>query len=113
MCLNHLEAVSIQTKQISRVVCSFLAAAVPVNSVRAFAMSGICLVKDDDKIVCPVRPDQAKRLLIPLPPCFPEIGDRDDGEDSDVEEQQASMEECAGLLYDLNLPDDEETLQTH
>jgi hypothetical protein len=47
-------------------------------------LSGIYLVKDGDQILCTVRLDQAKRLRIPLPPCFPEIGDRDDGEDSDA-----------------------------
>jgi hypothetical protein len=110
--VNRLGAVNIQTKRIVRVVCSFLAAAVPVNIVHTFSMSDICLVKDGDQIRCTVHPNQAKRLSIPLPPCFPEIGDRDD-EYSDAEEQQAYLDERAGLLYDLNLPDDEETLQTH
>jgi hypothetical protein len=110
--VNHLNAVNLQTKYIALVVCSFLAAAVPVNIVRTFAMSGICLVKDGDQILCTVRPDHAKRLLIPFLPCFPVIGDRDDGEDSDAEGQQTYLDECAGLLYELNLPDDEETLQT-
>jgi hypothetical protein len=108
-----LDAVNIQTKHIARVVCSFLVAAVPVNIVRTFAMSGICLIKEGDQILCTVRPHQSKRLLIPLPPCFPEIGDRDYGEDSDAEKQQAYLEECMGLLYDLSLPDNEEILQTH
>jgi hypothetical protein len=107
------DAVNIQTKHIVRTVCSFLAAAVPVNIVHISTMSGICLVKNSDQILCTVRPGQAKRLLIPLPPCFPEIGDRDNGEYSDAKEQQTYLEECTGLLYDLNLPDDEETLQTH
>jgi hypothetical protein len=111
--VNHLDAVKIQTKHIARIVYSLLAAAIPVNIVRTFAMSGIYLVKDGDRILCTVRPDQAKRLLIPLPPCFPGIGDRDGAEDSDAEEQQVYLDECAGLLYDLNLPDDEETPQTH
>jgi hypothetical protein len=102
--LNRLDFLNIQTKHIARIV--------PVNIVRIFAMSGIYPVKVGDQILCTVRPGQAKRLLILLPPCFPEIGGRDDGEDSDAEEQQAYLEECAGLLYDLNLPDDQETLQT-
>jgi hypothetical protein len=55
-----LDAVNIQTKYITRMLCSFLAAAVSVNSVRRFLMTGIYLIKDDDQVLCMVRPDQGK-----------------------------------------------------
>jgi hypothetical protein len=51
-------------------------------------------------------------LLISLPSFFGAIADSD-GDSSDADEEQAYLDECAGLLYDLNLADDEGTLQTH
>jgi hypothetical protein len=43
---NKLDALNIQTKHITSVVCAFLAGAVPLNIVKTFALSGICLVAD-------------------------------------------------------------------
>jgi hypothetical protein len=43
---NQLDAVDIQTKYIASVVCAFLVAAVPLNVVKTFALSGICAVAD-------------------------------------------------------------------
>jgi hypothetical protein len=110
--VNHLNPVNIQTKHITRVVHAFLAAAVPVNIVRRFMMSGSCLIKNGGQILCTVRPDQAKQLPIPLPLCFGGIADPDN-DNSDSEEEQAYLEECAGLPYDLNLPGGKDTLQIH
>jgi hypothetical protein len=59
-----------------------------------------------------VLSDQARRLLIPLPFCFDEIADPD-SDNSDADEEQVYLEEYAGLLDDLSLADDENTLQTH
>jgi hypothetical protein len=39
-------------------VCSLLTAAVLVNIVLTFMMSGICLIKDDDQILYPVPVDR-------------------------------------------------------
>jgi hypothetical protein len=53
-------------KHIARVVCSFLAAAVPITIVKTFILNGVSLLKDGDHVLCTVRLDQARRLLVPL-----------------------------------------------
>jgi hypothetical protein len=58
---NHLDAMDIQTKHIAHVVCSFLAAAVPITIVKIVMLTGICLVKDGDHVLCTVRPDPVFR----------------------------------------------------
>jgi hypothetical protein len=72
---NKLDAVNILIKHITSVVCAFLAAAAPLNIVKTFALSGICLVGDAGTLFCTIRPDRAKRLLLPLPSAFPDISD--------------------------------------
>jgi hypothetical protein len=62
-------------------------------------MSGIYLVKEGAQLLCTIRPERAKRLLIPLPQILPEL--ETDADDSDEAESQTDMEEYAGLLYDL------------
>jgi hypothetical protein len=98
--VNKLDAVNIQTRHIASVVCAFLAAAVPWNVVKTFKISGICLVADNGVLRCSVRPGMAKQLNQPLPSAVPEMADRG-SDDSDVEELEVFVEECAGLLYDL------------
>jgi hypothetical protein len=92
-------AVNVQTEHIAGVVCAFLAAAVPLTIVRTFEMSGICLVKDSAQLLCTIRPERAKRLLIPLPQILLELETEVD--DSDETESPAYLEECTKLLYDL------------
>jgi hypothetical protein len=98
--VNKLDAVNIQTKHVASVVCAFLAAAVPWNVVKTFKVSGICLVADDGVLRCSVTPEMAKGLNQPLPSAVPEMADRG-SDDSDVEELEVPVGECAGLLYDL------------
>jgi hypothetical protein len=71
-----------------------------------------CLIQGDNQVICMICPDQARLLLIPQPPCFGEIADPD-SDNSDADEEQACVDECTGPLYDLNLADDEDALQTH
>jgi hypothetical protein len=99
--VNKLNAVNIQTKHIATVVCSFLAAAVPLNIVKTFENSGISLVADRDVIFCTIRPERAKRLLVPLASTMPEIS-IGGSDESDTEELNLFVEECAELLYNLN-----------
>jgi hypothetical protein len=87
-------------------------AAVPINIVGTSVMSSIYLIKDEEQVLCKVRSGQARRSLIPLSLCFGESTDPD-SDNSDADEEQTYLEECAGLLYDLNLADDEDTLQSH
>jgi hypothetical protein len=94
------------------VVCSFLEAAVPVNPVRTVMEGGICLIKDGDQVLCRARFDQARQLLISLPPCFGEIANPE-RDNSDANGEQAYLEECAGILDNLNLADDKDTFQIH
>jgi hypothetical protein len=103
---NALDAVNIQSKHIAAVVCAFLAAAVPVNVVRTFGLSGICLVADAGVLFCTIRPDRAKRLLLPLPSPYPEISDISD-EDFDEEELKVFIEECTGLIGPFELEDEQ------
>jgi hypothetical protein len=70
---SHLDAVNIQTKHITHVACSFLAATVSVNIISTFAMSRICLAKDDEPVVCAVRLERARRWLISLPLYFGDV----------------------------------------
>jgi hypothetical protein len=63
-------------------------------------------------VLCTVHPDQLERLAIRFLLCFGEIADPDRG-NPDVEEEQAHLEECARILYDLKPADDEDTFQTH
>jgi hypothetical protein len=58
---NRLDAANIQTKHIASVVCAFLATAVPLNIVKTFVLSGICLVADAGILFCTMRPNRAKR----------------------------------------------------
>jgi hypothetical protein len=108
---NRLEAMNIQTKHIARVFCSFLAAAVPIMIVKTFMLTGICLVKDGDHVHCTVRPDQARRLLVPPESCPPDIENSILG-DSDEEEVRTYLEECADLLYNLDSDQVSEFQQT-
>jgi hypothetical protein len=78
---------------------AFLAAAVPLTIVRTFEMSGICFVKNGAQLLCTIRPERAKLLLVPLPQILPEL--ETDADDSDEAESQAYLEECAELLDDL------------
>jgi hypothetical protein len=103
---NKLDAVNIQTKHIASVVCAFLAAAVPVNVVKSFRLSGICLIADEGVLLCTIQPDRAKRLLVPLPSLLGEISDPTSDE-SDEEELRVFVEECTPLVYD-GVSDDEE-----
>jgi hypothetical protein len=57
---NKLPAVNIQTKHIPSVVFAFLATAVPLNLVKTFTLSGICLVADAETLFYTLRPDRAK-----------------------------------------------------
>jgi hypothetical protein len=88
-----------QTKHIAGVVCAFLAAAVPLTIVRPFEISGICLVKDGAQLLCTIRPEHEKRLIVPIPQILCEL--ETDVDDSDEAESQTYLEECAELLYDL------------
>jgi hypothetical protein len=97
--IKNLDAVNVQIKHIAGVVCAFLAATLSFTIVRIFEMSGICLVKDGAQRLCTVRPERAKRLLVPLPQILLEL--ETDADDSNEAESQAYLEECAELLYDL------------
>jgi hypothetical protein len=98
-----LQPLDQQTRHIANIVCAFLAAAVQLNIVKSFELSGICLVADDGTILCVVRPEMAKRLLSPLPAPLLEIAQDLAGEsdDPDIGEVEVFIEECADLLYDL------------
>jgi hypothetical protein len=72
----------------------------------------ICLIKDDDQVLCTVHPGLARRLLTPFPPCFSKIADPD-SDNSDAGEEQACLDEWAELFYDFNLADDDGILQIH
>jgi hypothetical protein len=89
--VNNLDAVNVQTKHI--------VAAVPFMIVRTFEMSGMYRVKDGTQFLCTIRPERAKRLLVPLPQILREL--ESDPDDSDEAESQAYLKEWAELLYDL------------
>jgi hypothetical protein len=72
-------------------LCSFLAAAISVTSVHTFMGTGTCLIKDDDQVLCMVRPDQAERLLIPFPRVSARFVDPD-SDNSDTEEEQCQSQ---------------------
>jgi hypothetical protein len=103
---NKLDAVNIQSKHIASVVCAFLAAAVPTNVVETFEISGICLVADAGRLFCTIRPDRAKRLLLPLPSPCPEIPDISD-EDFDEEELKVFIEQCTDFIGPFELEDEQ------
>jgi hypothetical protein len=82
--VNNRNAVNVQIKHMAGVVCTFLAASVPLAIVRTFEMSGICLVKDGAQLLCTIRPERTKRLLIPLPQILPELEtDADDPDEAE------------------------------
>jgi hypothetical protein len=101
---NKLDAVNVQTRHNAFVICSFLAAAVPVKVVKTFEISCIYFVNDAGTLLCTVQPDKAKRLLIQLPSPLAHIPDLE-SDDSGVEELRALMEECVELIFDLDLRD--------
>jgi hypothetical protein len=103
---NKLDAVNIQTKHVASVVCAFLAAAVPLNIAKTFALSRIFLVADAGTLFCTLRPDRAKRLLRPLPSAFPYISDVAD-DDLDEDELQVFIEECTDFIGPFKSENDE------
>jgi hypothetical protein len=88
-------------KHIAPVVCSFLNDTVLITIVKTFMLTGICLVKNGDHVLCTIRPDKARQLLVPLGSGLPDI-ENSILADSDQEEVRAHLEECADLLYDLD-----------
>jgi hypothetical protein len=52
-------------------------------------------------IFCTTRPERAKRLLVPLASTMPEIS-IGGSDESDTEELNLFVEECAELLYNLD-----------
>jgi hypothetical protein len=100
---------TIQAKHIARVVCSFLAVAVPI--VKTFMLTGIYLVQDGDHVLCTVRPDQARRLLVPLESHLPDV-ENSMLADSDEKEVRADFEECADLRNNLDSDQVSEFQQT-
>jgi hypothetical protein len=103
---NKLDAVNIQIKHIASVVCAFLAASVPLNVVKTFTLSGICLVADAGTLFCTIQPDRAKRLLLPLPSAFPHSLDVTD-DDLDEDELKVVIEECMDCIGPFKSEDDE------
>jgi hypothetical protein len=93
--VNRMESMNVQTDHIAKVVCSFMAAATPVNIVKTFCRAGICLVLDDGIVRCRVCPDHARCLLVPITTNLPSIPD----EDEDDMEAELYLEHCASLLF--------------
>jgi hypothetical protein len=69
------DAVNIQRRNIASIVCPRLAAAVPLNVVKTFKISGTCDVADEEALFCTIRPNDAERQLVPFPSPFAEIPD--------------------------------------
>jgi hypothetical protein len=101
-----LDAVNIQTKHITSVVCAFIAAAVPLNIIKTFALSVVCLVADAGILFCTKRPDRAKLLFLSLPSAFPDISDVTD-DDFDEDELKVFFEECTDFIGSFKSEDDE------
>jgi hypothetical protein len=97
---NRLDASTIQTRHITFIVCTFMVATVSSTVMKAFDLSGVCLVGAGGVLPCTVRSDMWKRLLVPLPSTFPDILDSG-SVDSVGEEVRVFVEVCAGFLYDL------------
>jgi hypothetical protein len=62
--------------------------------VKIFRRAGICIVLDDGVLRCPVSPDRAQYLLVPIGPALPDVPDNDDDMEVDL-----YMEKCASLLF--------------
>jgi hypothetical protein len=58
--------VNIQTNHIASVVCTFMAAAVFVNIVKTFKLSGIYLMDDKGMFLYTIGSDEVRRLFVPL-----------------------------------------------
>jgi hypothetical protein len=108
---NKLDAVNIQTKYIASVVSAFLAAVIPLNIVKTFALSGICLVADAGTLFCTIQPDRAKRLFLPLQSAFPDISDVT-GDDLNEDELKVFIKECTGFIGPFKSEDDESRRQS-
>jgi hypothetical protein len=93
--VNRMESMNVQTDHIAKVVCSFMAAATPVNIVKTFRRAGICLVLDDDIVRCRVCRDRAHYLLDPITASLLPIPD----EDEDDMEADLYLEHRASLLF--------------
>jgi hypothetical protein len=99
--VNRLDSVNIQSRHIAQVVSTFMSAATPINIVKTFGLSGIALILDDGILRCQVRPDMARRVLVPFEVPVPGCGEVE-GAISDDEEIQAFGEDMAELLYDMD-----------
>jgi hypothetical protein len=98
--INRMENLNIQSKHIAQVVCSFMAAATPVNVVRTFRNAGIVLVVGNTRLFCRVDPTQARYLLRPLPEENPRVNEMTEGEQERLEEEMY-VQECADAIEDV------------
>jgi hypothetical protein len=77
-----------------------MSAAIPLNIVKTFSLSGICVIVDDEGVLrCQVRPDKARWLLTALAISIPEWDEIGEAT-SDDHEIHAFGKEMADLLYD-------------
>jgi hypothetical protein len=95
---NRLDSVNIQTSHIAQTVCSFMSAATPLNILKTFSLSGICVIIDDDILRCQLRIEKARRLTVQCGAPVPGCDEPDAG--SDDEEIWAFHEELAKLLFE-------------
>jgi hypothetical protein len=78
-----------------------MSAATPLNILKTFSLSGICVLCDEGILRCQVRMEKARRVRMqfgsPVPGC-----DEPTDAASDDEEIQALREEVAELRYDID-----------
>jgi hypothetical protein len=98
--VNRLDSVNVQSSHIAQVVCSFMSAATPLNILRTFSLSGICVMCDEGILRCQVRMEGARRILVQFGRPVPGCDEPTDGA-SDEGEIRAFQEEMAELLYDI------------
>jgi hypothetical protein len=90
--VNRMEAVSIQTDHVTKLVCAFMSAATHVNVMKTFKRAGIGVVIDDGVLRCRVCQDIRQLLLMPLIVAVPD--------DDDELEAEFYREQCTSLLFD-------------
>jgi hypothetical protein len=91
--------VNIQSSHFAQVVGSSLSAAVPLNIIKTFALSGICVIAGEGILRCQLKMEKVRWILVQFSLEIPGCDERSDAASED-DEIQGFQKEVAALLYD-------------
>jgi hypothetical protein len=101
-----MEKLNIQIQHVAHIVCTFMAAAVPVNFIKSFRNSEIDLITDENYLLYRDIPSLARCLLNPT--CLQLVPIPEETEDEAVETyMELYVDEYCGLMFNLEEEEEE------